>query len=499
MVRRSLLSLCLVVAVGCGTQQEAGQNRSGASLEAGPSVTPVLIPNDNPTCADLGYAFELKIDNVNGAFSGTFTSSDGYLTVNGTSVDGTYFSFTSNVGVDVVLMKGGHAANAYSYSPETLGDSNLVSPDNASGGPAAISHVTFCYDFEVGVTKTAATSFKRDHAWSIEKSSPTTELLLSDGQIYTAGYTVTVGTTGYADSDYAVAGTITITNPAPMEATIEGVADAMGAITAPVDCGQAFPFTLAAGASVTCTYGAALPDASSLTNVATVTTSGAVGGNSGEAAVDFGSATITEIDACVTVTDDRQGALGTACAFESPKTFTYQLDVGPYSTTVVTCDVAFNFDNTASYVAESGETGSDTHSIAVTVACPVSGCSLTQGYWKTHSEYGPAPYDETWELLANGADTAFFSTGMSWYSLFWTAPQGNAYIQLAHQYMAAYLNGLNGANTSAITAQLAAAQALLSTYTQYTLPRSKFSEARSRAGTLDAYNNGLIGPGHCSE
>ena len=27
-------------------------------------------------------------------------------------------------------------------------------------------------------------------------------------------------------------------------------------------------------------------------------------------------------------------------------------------------------------------------------------CTRTQGYWKTHSEYGPAEYDETWNELS---------------------------------------------------------------------------------------------------
>ena len=29
---------------------------------------------------------------------------------------------------------------------------------------------------------------------------------------------------------------------------------------------------------------------------------------------------------------------------------------------------------------------------------PPQGCTLTQGYWKTHSENGPAPYDDNWAI-----------------------------------------------------------------------------------------------------
>lgn len=492
-MRKVLVSLVSILALACGVP--AGPATAQQQLISGSGVEPTVIEG-NPRCPD-GYA-EYKIDNVNGPFAGTFTSSDGYLTVTGASLDGTYFSFTSNRGVDIVLMKGGNAAHAYEYDPESTGDSNLVSPDNNGGQVAAISHVTFCYDYELDVSKTAATSFTRDFAWAIEKTSTIEGLLLAVGQTYTVPYTVTVSSTGHVDSDFAVAGSITISNPSPLAATITAVTDAMGAISAPVDCEQAFPIALAAGASITCTYAAALPDASSLTNVATVTTSGAVKGNSGSAAVDFAGAAITTVDGCVQVSDSMVGDLGEVCAADAPKTFSYSANLGPY--TADDCAEAFPVDNVATFVAGSGETGSASHAVTVAVACPPNGgCSLTQGYWKTHSSYGPAPYDANWANLPNGADTAFFNSGLSWYQQFWTAPKGNAYFNLAHQYAAAYLNQLNGADTSAITAQLAAAANLLGSVSGTTIANKDRNAALALASTLDAYNNGAIGPGHCSE
>ena len=75
-----------------------------------------------------------------------------------------------------------------------------------------------------------------------------------------------------------------------------------------------------------------------------------------------------------------------------------------------------------------------------------AGCSLTPGYWKNHSQYGPAPYDATWAQV--GEDTIFFLSNQTWYEVLWTAPKkGNAYYILAHAYIAAYLNELNGADT----------------------------------------------------
>lgn len=131
------------------------------------------------------------------------------------------------------------------------------------------------------------------------------------------------------------------------------------------------------------------------------------------------------------------------------------------------------------------------------------GCTLTIGYWKTHSEYGPARYDETWALLADGADTPFFLSGLSYYDALHTQPRGNAYFQLAQQYIGATLNGLSGASLPGeVVDALDDATALLETYSPADVAswrgnrgeRPAFIEL---AGILDDYNNGLIGPGHC--
>jgi hypothetical protein len=84
------------------------------------------------------------------------------------------------------------------------------------------------------------------------------------------------------------------------------------------------------------------------------------------------------------------------------------------------------------------------------------GCTYTQGYWKTHSIYGPAAHpDDGWYTTAGpyppgaaGPDAPLFDSGLSWYVAFNTPPQGgNAWFILAHQWMAAYLNFYNGAGS----------------------------------------------------
>lgn len=127
------------------------------------------------------------------------------------------------------------------------------------------------------------------------------------------------------------------------------------------------------------------------------------------------------------------------------------------------------------------------------------GCAFTQGYWKTHSAYGPAPYDATWSLVEPDAeDSAFYLSGLSYYEVMHTPPRGNAYFILAHQYIAAVLNQLSGADTSDIDGELAEAQAFFEAYAPSdSLSREASSDAKDLAETLDDYNNGRIGPGHC--
>ena len=70
---------------------------------------------------------------------------------------------------------------------------------------------------------------------------------------------------------------------------------------------------------------------------------------------------------------------------------------------------------------------------------------------------------------------------------------------LAHQYIAAKLNILNGADTtSEVDDALAWAENFFETYTQASkLSKTVKAQATDYATTLDNYNNGLIGPGHC--
>jgi hypothetical protein len=132
-----------------------------------------------------------------------------------------------------------------------------------------------------------------------------------------------------------------------------------------------------------------------------------------------------------------------------------------------------------------------------------TGCTRSQGYWKTHSTYGPAPYDPTWEML--GEDSTFFLSNKSNYGVMWTPPSGgNAYYILAHQYIATTLNFLAGADPGEVQDEFDDATDLFDMYTPEYIGSLKGNDPVRQeflmlSEILDDYNNGIIGPGKCQE
>jgi len=227
-------------------------------------------------------------------------------------------------------------------------------------------------------------------------------------------------------------------------------------------------------------------------------------------------------DECVYVVDDTHDVvLGSICYVDGPPvggTYTVVSPVvfyvcGDYTVVNTAClrRAILTSPTPSSAVVDSSSTppAECCASASVTVHVPCEGgCTLTPGYWKTHSQYGPAPYDDTWAALSAGTDTPFFLSEQTYYEVLWTAPAGgNAYYILAHAYIAAQLNRLNGASMPEdVLAALNAATALFEAYTPDAVAEFKGRTGREErqefirlAEILDAYNNGLIGPGHCSE
>lgn len=127
-------------------------------------------------------------------------------------------------------------------------------------------------------------------------------------------------------------------------------------------------------------------------------------------------------------------------------------------------------------------------------------CTLTQGYWKTHNAYAKQPKKQiAWpfsEDFSNGCNG-----GQGFLDALHTPPQGSPYYILLHQYIAAKLNVLSGlgwthAGESEAWGQIQDANAILS---DCTVSVDEFEYAMELSESLDAFNNGVWGPGHCDD
>ncbi len=354
----------------------------------------------------------------------------------------------------------------------------------------------------VTVEKTANPSFQRTYTWTMEKrvTDPETgHLTLTPGQSYLVKYAVhLVGTP--KDTDFKVDGTVTIKNTGVGAVVLQAPTDTLSTgESVSLDCGVSFPYTLAEGASLVCTYSQALPDGRARTNRASVPwgTDGTTFPNTATAEQAFSFSNPTQVvDGSVTVDDPSATPTGAISAI-NPEGLISQTYFFERWVRFESCG-EHEVKNTATFTTSTtGTTGSASATVRVSVPCQ-EGCTLTQGYWKTHSKYGPAPYDETWAQM--GEDTPFYLSGQSHYQVLWTSPRGNAYYILASQFIAARLNALNGAATTPeVDAAMAWAEGFFNAYTPSNAPKDQASLAKAYAATLDQYNNGLTGPGHCSE
>lgn len=128
---------------------------------------------------------------------------------------------------------------------------------------------------------------------------------------------------------------------------------------------------------------------------------------------------------------------------------------------------------------------------------PPDGCSLTQGYWKNHEE----DWDDAGDNKPFLVTDMFYNSGVSYLTIMKTPPKGgNAYLQLAHQFIAASLN-VNGlvSSTPGVTAALQGADAFF-TNAPAGMPNptgATKAQVQAWASLLASYNEGNIGPGHC--
>jgi len=120
-----------------------------------------------------------------------------------------------------------------------------------------------------------------------------------------------------------------------------------------------------------------------------------------------------------------------------------------------------------------------------------SGCTYSQGYWKTQGG---------WPVSGLTLGTVSY-TDAELLSILNTAPAGNGLIILAHQLIAAKLNIANGASNAAIAGSITAADALIGGLTVPPVGGGSLAPASTSALTqaLTDFNEGVTGPGHCPQ
>jgi hypothetical protein len=317
------------------------------------------------------------------------------------------------------------------------------------------------------ISKTATTTFDRYWSWEIDKTVDQQTFIQSE-EPQDINYSAKV--TATSTDNYTVSGVIKITNPSRTEnSTITSVIDQISGLTTvtSVVCRDSNnqeinfnpPYVLGPGKMIICTYSESLPNGETRENIVEVTTSQGVKGGSASAPIVFSDP--NETNKCVEVWDTMIGndpvMLGMVCAefaeegvvYVETNQFDYVKKFGKPGSGEVDVEVepcgTGDYINTAEVRTKvSGEEeqevlSSDSASVRVDSDCS---CSLSMGYWKTHSSNGPAPYDTLWAPYEN---VIFFYSGNTYYGVMQINPSGgNAYYQLAHQYIATKLNVSGG-------------------------------------------------------
>jgi len=126
-----------------------------------------------------------------------------------------------------------------------------------------------------------------------------------------------------------------------------------------------------------------------------------------------------------------------------------------------------------------------------TLARTIQDCTYTQGYWKNHPEAWP---------VGNVTLGTVNYTQAQLLLIFNQPAAGNGLISLAHQLIAAKLNIAQGATPPAsVVAAIASADALIGGLVVPPIGAGSLAPSSTSAltGTLDNFNQGIIGPGHC--
>src|SRR6185436_1929062 len=169
------------------------------------------------------------------------------------------------------------------------------------------------------------------------------------------------------------------------------------------------------------------------------------------------------------------------------------------SNTPLSCGQTYAFRAFAHATSTLGRSEFSNTTSCSTIACTSdSGCTYTQGYWKTHGPIPTGNNGNEWPVSSLDLGSVTY-TDLEMLSIFNTPAAGNGLISLAHQLMAAKLNVADGADDSAIAGTIAAADTLIGSLVAPPVGAGSLSNSATSAlvGALTNYNEGATGPGHC--
>ncbi len=377
-------------------------------------------------------------------------------------------------------------------------------------------------------SKTATGFWEKEitYDWTIGKTVDPTTIDICSGNTVPVHYTITLTKTQVAEVDvYGVRGTITVLNDGDEPTENLTIVDTIeyklsgGPTWYPIDSYTFNPDVLNPGETGEYPYEfvfTPVPDAVEYRNSANITItnhSGSIGTPTGpNPKASFSlppEPTITYVDECVSLDDvltvhsgfsaDYEGCSpdGTYCDSTS---IGYSVDITNVS---ATCDSYYYLTNTATITeCDSKTTHSDGTSVEI-YTCPCGGgCTLTIGYWKTHAGFtGKNPDRVTQYLPISLGSYSVDDAAEAVLILSFQGQASNGINKLMAQLLAAKLNIANGADGSAVASTIADADAFLMTHNSSSwgsLTKAQQKQVLQWMTILDNYNNGLIGPGHCS-
>lgn len=364
---------------GCGdetyTVEVSTQNRRVADLDFGNGQPEIAVEKNCQADVFVGDAidYEIMVTNTGNVALQDVILEDPQLGVS-EALAGLEPGESQSVTASLQAAEAGLLENVATASASYAGATSPVS--------ASDTCATNVYALDV--TKTTEPSFARRFNWSIVKAvddpGPVPILL---GRTFDATYQITVDADG-EDSDWAVRGSITVENPAPMAANLSAVLDEVsGGIPADVICPS---LTVPAGATLTCQYGPVpLPDGSARTNTAIARLQNNDGGTTdfvGTADAIFDGVTPTSlVDEQILVTDDNgtpddpadDRTLGTVSVADAPLTFTYTRTFGPFSDESLCHEALPTVKNRAKGITNDTVTEiSDTADVTIYILCTMS-------------------------------------------------------------------------------------------------------------------------------